>query len=174
MSPSKHYPSDNNYSRESNYNDNKYKSESQWDQRDNYQEVNIIFKWYLYYFIYFYLFVLSWCQDHRGSHQSYRERDALRARNDHVQRSRTPPNVYRNEPYEQKSSRPINVPRGINRPLQKRISESLDKGPREISPKRSKPPNRNLQEVPRMDIINETVADKVNFLLHKRYNRSKQ
>ncbi|XP_011166606.1 RNA-binding protein 33 isoform X2 [Solenopsis invicta] len=136
MSPSKHYPSDNNYSRESNYNDNKYKSESQWDQRDNYQE------------------------DHRGSHQSYRERDALRARNDHVQRSRTPPNVYRNEPYEQKSSRPINVPRGINRPLQKRISESLDKGPREISPKRSKPPNRNLQEVPRMDIINETVADK--------------
>jgi len=42
-SPSKHYPLDNNYSREGNYNDNnKYKSDSQWDQRDSYQEVNII------------------------------------------------------------------------------------------------------------------------------------
>lgn len=40
-SPSKHYPSDNNYSREGNYNDNKYKSDSQWDQRDSYQEVNV-------------------------------------------------------------------------------------------------------------------------------------
>ncbi|XP_011699649.1 PREDICTED: RNA-binding protein 33-like [Wasmannia auropunctata] len=137
MSPSKHYSSDNNYSRESSYNDSKYKSEGQWDQRDNYQE------------------------DHRGSHQSYRERDLpLRTRNDHMQRSRTPPNVYRDS-YEQKTPRPTNIaPRGINRPPQKRISESSDKGPREMSPKRSKPPNRNLQEVRRVDTVGEPVADK--------------
>lgn len=41
-SPRQHYLSDNNYSREANYNDNnKYKSDSQRDQRDNYQEVNV-------------------------------------------------------------------------------------------------------------------------------------
>jgi hypothetical protein len=43
MSPSKHY-SDNNYSRESNYENNKYKSDSQWDQRNSYQEVHFIIR----------------------------------------------------------------------------------------------------------------------------------
>ncbi|XP_011063032.1 PREDICTED: RNA-binding protein 33-like [Acromyrmex echinatior] len=137
MSPSKHYPSDNNYSRESSYNDSKFKSESQWDQRDNYQE------------------------DHRGSHQSYRERDLpLRTRNDHVQRNRTPPNVYRGDSYDQKTRSTNFASRGVNRPPQKRISESSDKGPRELSPKRNKPPNRNLQEVRRVHTAGETVVDK--------------
>ncbi|KYN06629.1 hypothetical protein ALC62_02286, partial [Cyphomyrmex costatus] len=138
MSPSKHYPSDNNYSRENSYGDNKSKSESQWDQRDNYQE------------------------DHRGSHQSYRERDLpLRTRNDHMQRSRMSPNVYRGDSYDQKTSRSMNfASRGVNKPPQKRISESLDKGPRELSPKRSKPPNRNLQEVRRVHTVGETVVEK--------------
>lgn len=174
MSPTKHYPSDSNYSRESNYSDSKYKSEGIWDQRDNYQEVNIIiFKWCLPYFcsLLQYALILLWYQDHRGSHQSYRERDLpLRTRNDHVQRSRTPPNIYRSDPYDQKTSRPMNVvPRGVNRLPQKRISESSDKGPREMSPKRSKPPNRNLQEVRRVDTVDEIVADKVNLSFHKQY-----
>jgi len=43
MSPSKHY-SDNSYSRESNYESNKYKSDSQWDQRNSYQEVHFIIR----------------------------------------------------------------------------------------------------------------------------------
>ncbi|XP_011645007.1 RNA-binding protein 33-like [Pogonomyrmex barbatus] len=137
MSPTKHYPSDSSYSRESSYNDNKYKSESQWDQRNNYTE------------------------DHRGSHQNYRDRDLpLRTRNDHVQRNRSPPSMYRGDSYDQKS-RPINVTsRGANRPSQKRTSESSDKGPRELSPKRNKPPNRNLQEVRRVDTVGEITADK--------------
>lgn len=92
-----------------------------------------------------------------------------------MQRSRTPPNVYRNDPYDQKTSRPMNVtPRGVNRPPQKRISESSDKGPREMSPKRSKPPNRNLQEVRRVDTVGETVADKVNFSFYKQYLSKQQ
>lgn len=107
-------------------------------------------------------------QDHRGSHQSYRERDLpLRTRNDHVQRSRTPPNAYRSDPYDQKISRP-NVTFRVNRPPQKRISESSDKG-QEISPKRSKPPNRNLQEVRTVDTVDKTVANKVNFSFYKQY-----
>jgi len=48
MSPSKHYSSDN-YSRESNYESNKYKSDSQWDQRNSYQEVHFIIRKYLSY-----------------------------------------------------------------------------------------------------------------------------
>lgn len=96
----------------------------------------------------------------------------LRARNDHTQRSRTPPNTYRGDSYDQvhnlKFSRPANIaPRGANRPPQKRISESLDKGPREVSPKR-KPPNRNLQEVRRVDTASETVVNKVNFSFYKK------
>ncbi|XP_029679062.1 RNA-binding protein 33-like isoform X1 [Formica exsecta] len=142
-SPNKHYPSDNNYSRESSYSDgNKYKLNSQWEQKDSYQE------------------------DYRGSHQNYRERDLpLRARNDHTQRSRTPSNTYRGDSYDQvhnlKFSRPANIAsRGANRPPQKRLSESSDKGPREVSPKRNKPSNRNLQEVRRVDTASETVAEK--------------
>ncbi|EZA53298.1 hypothetical protein X777_06377 [Ooceraea biroi] len=143
MSPSKHYSSDNNYSRESNYSDsNKYKSDSQWDQRNSYQE------------------------DHRESHQNYRDRDLpLRARNNHMQRSRTPPSTYRNDPYDQnhsqKSSRLINTTsRGANRPPSKRFSSE-----RELqeagSPKRSKTPsNRNLQEVRRIDTSSETVTER--------------
>ncbi|XP_072758175.1 uncharacterized protein [Anoplolepis gracilipes] len=142
-SPNKHYPADNNYSREGSYNDgNKYKLNNQWEQRDNYQE------------------------DYRGSHQNYRERDLpLRARNDHTQRSRTPQNMYRGDSYDQvhslKFSRPPNIaPRGANRPPQKRISESLDKEPREVSPKRNKSSNRNLQEVRRVDTASDAVVDK--------------
>lgn len=81
-----------------------------------------------------------------------------------MQRSRTSPNAYRSDSYDQKTSRPTNVvSRGANRPPQKRISESSDKGTREMSPKRSKPSNRNLQEVRRVDTVGETVVDKVNF-----------
>ncbi|EFN64480.1 hypothetical protein EAG_01817 [Camponotus floridanus] len=140
-SPNKHYPSDNNYSRESYSDGNKYKLNSQWEQRDSYQE------------------------DYRGSHQNYRERDLPpRTRNDHTQRSRTPPNTYRGDSYDQvhnlKFSRPANItPRGANRPPQKRISESSDKGLREVSPKR-KPSNRNLQEIRRVDTASENVVDK--------------
>lgn len=169
MSPSKQYSSDNNYSRESNYSDgSKYKSDSQWVQRDSYQQVDII--------IFVILFIsnphlLFLYQDHRGPHQSYRERDLpLRTRNDHVQRSRTPPNTYRDsydQNQSQKPPRSINpVPRGINRPPPKRISESSERGSREISPKRNKPTsNRNLQEVRRVDTIDKTIGEKkVGFL----------
>ncbi|XP_012223337.1 RNA-binding protein 33-like isoform X2 [Linepithema humile] len=142
-SPSKHYPSDNNYSREGNYNDsNKYKSDSQWDQRDNYQE------------------------EHRGSQQNYRERDLpLRTRNDHVQRSRTPPSAYRNDSYDQNHTQKFRstnaAPRGVNKAAQKRISESSDKESWEVNSKRSKPPNnRNLQEVRKMDTASEPAAEK--------------
>jgi len=87
-----------------------------------------------------------------------------------VQRSRTPPNAYHSNSYDQKISKPTNVAsRAVNRPPQKRISESSDKGPREMSPKRSKPPNRNLQEVRRVDAIGETITDKVNFSFYKQY-----
>lgn len=84
-----------------------------------------------------------------------------------MQRSRTPPNMYRGDSYDsqnhsQKSSRTINIaPRGLNRPPQKRLSESSDRGLREVSPKRIKPPNnRNLQEVRRVDTAGEIVAEK--------------
>lgn len=89
-----------------------------------------------------------------------------------MQRNRTPPNIYRGDSYDQvhnmKFSRPVNIAhRGLNRPPQKRILESLDKGLREVSPKRNKPSNRNLQEVRRVDTTNEIIAEKVNFSFYK-------
>lgn len=117
-------------------------------------------------------------QDHRESHQNYRERDLpLRTRTNHVQRSRTPPNTYRNDHYDQnhsqKSSKLINItPRGIpNRPPSKRLSESSDKELQEVSPKRSKTPNkRNLQEVRRIDTSGEIITEKkVRTLFYRKH-----
>lgn len=83
-----------------------------------------------------------------------------------MQRSRTSPNTYRGDSYDQnhsqKGSRIINVaPRGLPRPPPKRLPEPLDRGPRETSPKRSKPTTiRNLQEVRRIYNTSETVVEK--------------
>ncbi|EFN79767.1 hypothetical protein EAI_16345 [Harpegnathos saltator] len=144
MNTSKQYVS-NNYSRDNSYSDNnKYRGDSQRDQKNNYQE------------------------DHRGSHPNYRERDLpLRARNDHMRRSRSPTNTYRGDSYDQnhsqKSFRPMNITvhREPNRPPQKRIPESTDRPPREISPKRSKSTNsRNFHEIRRVDIVERTVTER--------------
>lgn len=88
-----------------------------------------------------------------------------------MQRSRTPPNTYRSEPYSdhsQKCSRTISVTqRGLNRLPQKRISESAERVSREVSPKRNKlSNNRNLQEIRRANTADEKriVEKKVSFL----------
>lgn len=84
-----------------------------------------------------------------------------------MQRSRSPTNTYRGDSYEHNTEhsqkpRSVNVVhREPNRPPQKRISESMDRAPREMSPKRSKPTeNRNLHEIRRLNIIDETVTEK--------------
>lgn len=83
-----------------------------------------------------------------------------------MQRSRSPTNTYRGDSYDQnhgqKPSRSVNVVHhGSTRPPQKRFPELIDRVPREMSPKRSKPTgNRNLQEIRRVDTINETVTEK--------------
>ncbi|XP_043249999.1 uncharacterized protein LOC122396005 isoform X2 [Colletes gigas] len=143
--PSKHYPTESNYSRESTYEcGSKYKSD-QWDQKDSYQEVN---------------------KDHRGVHQTYRDRDLLsKARSDHLPKSRPlSTNAYR-ESYDQNhaqkspNNRPVNTSIRARLP-QKRVSDPIDRPLRDLSPKRMKPSNRNLQEVRTVDILNSANSEK--------------
>ncbi|XP_076162699.1 uncharacterized protein LOC143144301 isoform X2 [Ptiloglossa arizonensis] len=140
--PSKQYPTESNYSRESSYEcGSKYKSD-QWDQKDSYQE------------------------DHRGVHQNYRDRDvSSKTRNDHIPKSRTlSSNVYR-ENYDQNhaqkspSNRPVNTSIKARLP-QKRVSDPIDRPLRDLSPKRIKPSNRNLQEVRTVDTLNNLNSEK--------------
>ncbi|XP_003700539.1 uncharacterized protein LOC100879804 isoform X1 [Megachile rotundata] len=137
----KQYPTDSNYSRENNYEYSpKYKSD-QWDQKNNYQD------------------------DHRGVHQNYRDRDMLsKTRNDHVSRSRAPSsNTYRDN-YDQNHVQKSNN-RSANTPIrsrvpQKRTSDSIDRPLRDLSPKRIKPSNRNLQEVRTVETLNTVDSEK--------------
>ncbi|XP_053994594.1 RNA-binding protein 33-like isoform X1 [Hylaeus volcanicus] len=142
-SPSKHYPTESNYSRESNYECGpKYKSD-QWDQKDSYQE------------------------DHRGVHQNqYRDRDvSSKTRSDHLPKSRTlSSNAYResydlNHAQKSPSNRPVNTSIRARLP-QKRASDSIDRPLRDLSPKRMKPSNRNLQEVRTVDSLNSANSEK--------------
>ncbi|XP_015174937.1 PREDICTED: RNA-binding protein 33-like isoform X2 [Polistes dominula] len=150
ISPNKQqYPLESNYSRESNYNDNsKYKSDDQWEQRDNYQQ-----------------------SEYRGSHVNYRERDlSSRTRNDHTHKPQRPlpSSTYRNENYEQNhmqkpsnSRPPINTARTINKLQQKRVCQISDKeAPPELSQKKMKTNNRNLQEVRTVDTVGDAVEEK--------------
>lgn len=132
--PNKQYPLESNYSRDSGYNDNsKSKSDDQWDQRDNYKE-----------------------SEYRESHSNYRERDlSSRARNDHVHKTRPlSSSTYRSESYDQNHMQKSNNNRSINNTVrtvnklqQKRPCEIPDRGPADVSPKKVKSANRNLQEV---------------------------
>ncbi|XP_029052996.2 RNA-binding protein 33-like [Osmia bicornis bicornis] len=139
--PSKQYPSDSNYPRESSYEySSKYKSD-QWDQKDSYQD------------------------DHRGVHQSYRDRDlSSKTRSDHVSRSRAPSsNSYRDnydQNHVQKSNNRSANPSIRPRLPQKRIPDSSDRPLRDLSPKRIKPSNRNLQEVRTVDTLNTVGNEK--------------
>lgn len=151
ISPSKQpqYPLESNYSRESNYNDNsKYKSDDQWEQRDNYQQ-----------------------SEYRGSHLNYRERDlSSRTRNDHTHKPQRPlpSSTYRNENYEQNhmqkptnSRPPINTARTINKLQQKRVCQISDReAPGDISQKKMKSNNRNLQEVRTVDTLGDPAEEK--------------
>ncbi|XP_031369657.1 RNA-binding protein 33-like isoform X2 [Apis dorsata] len=138
--PNKQYPLENNYLRDGNYESSlKYKSD-QWDQKNNYS------------------------QDHRGVHQNYRDRDlSSKTRNDHVSKSRTCSTTYR-ENYDQNhvqksNNRPVNTSIRSRLP-QKRVSDSIDRPLRDLSPKRIKLSNRNLQEVRTVDTLNNTNNDK--------------
>ncbi|XP_015430295.1 PREDICTED: RNA-binding protein 33-like isoform X1 [Dufourea novaeangliae] len=138
----KQYSVESSYSRDSNYEGgSKYKS-GQWDQKDNYQE------------------------EHRGVHQNYRDRDlSSKTRTDHVAKSRPPPsNLYRDsydQNHAQKSpgNRPMNTSVRARLP-QKRVSDPVERPLRDLSPKRMKPSNRNLQEVRTVDTLNTTNNEK--------------
>ncbi|XP_076233470.1 uncharacterized protein LOC143178597 isoform X2 [Calliopsis andreniformis] len=139
--PNKQYPSESSYSRESNYEcGSKYKSD-QWDQKDNYQE------------------------DHRGIHQNYRDRDlSSKSRSDHIPKNRAPSsNTYR-ENYDQSHTQKSPTSRPVNSSIrgrlpQKRVGDA-DRPLRDLSPKRIKPSNRNLQEVQTVDTLNNVNNEK--------------
>ncbi|XP_015601189.1 RNA-binding protein 33 isoform X2 [Cephus cinctus] len=143
--PSKPYPGESTYSsRETSYHDyeNKYKPDSQWDHRDDYQ------------------------QDQRRVH-SYYER--VTTREEHIQKSRVPSmnTTYRSESYEQSHSQrpPSNrthhsAPRGMARIPGKRIPDASDRTQRDVSPKRAKSNSRNLYEVKTVDTLSEVNSEK--------------
>ncbi|XP_043529794.1 uncharacterized protein LOC122539176 isoform X3 [Frieseomelitta varia] len=139
--PNKQYPPlESNYLRDGSYEtSSKYKLD-QWDQKNNYS------------------------QDHRGVHQNYRDRDlSSKTRNDHVSKNRTYSSTTYRENYDQnhvqKSNRSVNTSIRTRLP-QKRVPNSVDKPLRDLSPKRIKISNRNLQEVRTVDTLNNTNNDK--------------
>lgn len=88
---------------------------------------------------------------------------SLKTRNDHVSKSRTCSTTYR-ENYDQNhvqksNNRPVNTSVRSRLP-QKRVSDSIDRPLRDLSPKRIKLSNRNLQEVRTVDTLNNTNNDK--------------
>ncbi|XP_078050091.1 uncharacterized protein LOC144476765 isoform X3 [Augochlora pura] len=140
---SKPYSAESSYTRDSSYDAvSKYKS-SQWDPKDSYQE------------------------DHRGTRQNYRDRELQsKNRSDYIPKSRPPSsNMYR-ESYDQNhaqqkspGNRPTNASVKCRLP-QKRISDPVDRPLRDPSPKRTKPNNRNLQEVRTVDTLNTASTEK--------------
>ncbi|OAD58740.1 hypothetical protein WN48_10285 [Eufriesea mexicana] len=139
--PNKQYPLESSYLRDGSYeSSSKYKSD-QWDQKNTYQ------------------------QDHRGIHQNYRDRDlSSKTKNDHISKSRTFSSTAYRENYDQNhvqksNNRPVNTSIRTRLP-QKRIPDSTDRPLRDLSPKRIKLSNRNLQEVRTVDTLNNTNNDK--------------
>lgn len=145
----------------------KYKSD-QGDQKNNYpqvggvrignkhikrEEYNLVFK------------NNAHPQDHRGIHQNYRDKDlSSRTRNDHVSKGKVCSSTAYRENYDQNhvqksSSRPVNTSIRTRLP-QKRVPNSVDRPLRDLSPKRIKVSNRNLQEVRTVDMLNNTNNDK--------------
>ncbi|XP_076642361.1 uncharacterized protein LOC143353150 isoform X2 [Halictus rubicundus] len=139
----KQYSTESNYTRDGSYEAaSKYKT-GQWDPKNSYQE------------------------DHRGTHQNYRDRDLQsKTRSDYIPKSRPPSsNAYR-ESYDQNHAQqksPGNRPTNAlvkSRLPQKRISDSVDRPLRDLSPKRMKANNRNLQEVRTVDTLSTTSSEK--------------
>ncbi|XP_033365703.1 uncharacterized protein LOC117242832 isoform X2 [Bombus vosnesenskii] len=137
----KQYPLESSYLRDDSYeSSSKYKSD-QGDQKNNYP------------------------QDHRGIHQNYRDKDlSSRTRNDHVSKGKVCSSTAYRENYDQNhvqksSSRPVNTSIRTRLP-QKRVPNSVDRPLRDLSPKRIKVSNRNLQEVRTVDMLNNTNNDK--------------
>ncbi|XP_076277476.1 uncharacterized protein LOC143207672 isoform X3 [Lasioglossum baleicum] len=139
----KQYSAESNYTRDGGYEAvSKYKS-GHWDPKNSYQE------------------------DHRGAHQNYRDRDLQsKPRSDYIPKSRPPSsNTYR-ESYDQNHAQqksPGNrLPNALvkSRLPQKRISEPVDRPLRDLSPKRMKANNRNLQEVRTVDTLSATSTEK--------------
>ncbi|XP_076754130.1 uncharacterized protein LOC143425311 isoform X3 [Xylocopa sonorina] len=139
----KQYPLESSYQRDGSYesSNSKYKSD-QWSQKSNYS------------------------QDHRGIYQNYRDRDLpSKTRSDHVSKSRTSSSIssYRDN-YDQNhtqkcSDRSANTSIRSRLP-QKRVADSMDRPLRDLSPKRIKPSNRNLQEVRTVDTLSNENNEK--------------
>lgn len=145
----------------------KYKSDS-GDQKNNYpqvggvrignkhiklEEYNLVFK------------NNAHPQDHRGIHHNYRDKDfSSKTRNDHVSKGKICSSTAYRENYDQNhvqksSNRPVNTSIRTRLP-QKRVPNSVDRPLRDLSPKRIKLSNRNLQEVRTVDMLNDTNNDK--------------